>query len=214
MGFTSRLKYGTIYNVTGGIMIDLERIREDRAKCKRVDKLHGIYNHRINKESLQWILDDLGLGDCTIVGGNYFTTPVPFHIHTDNGKENEPDFNILIPITCDSKFSTILFDQTYSGYASHFRKGSLGHYLDRPVYNEVKYDFEGVENLWPSVFDEDMYMNYLTHMPYEWFDGLSVNQIFHWTLGSHLKFPCNQLHCSGNFNGVKEGLTLLCKNPS
>lgn len=196
-------------------MLDIDRILKDRENCKRIDKLHGIYNHRIEKSSLHWILEELGHGDCEIVGGNYFTTPVPFHIHTDNGKENEPDFNILVPLTPNrQQFATILFDQTYSGYAAHFRKGSLGQYLDRPVYNEIKYDFEGVENLWPAPFDEDMYMNYLTHMPYEWFNGLSVHSIFHWGLGSHLEFPCNQLHCSANFSGVKEGLTLLVKRPT
>ena len=195
-------------------MIDIERILLERDKSERVEKLHGVVNFKLNKPNLQYILDDLGFTDHKIVGGNFFTTPNPFHIHTDNGKDNEPDFNILIPLSEGVDHNTILFDQTYNGWASHFWVGSMYKYFPDPVYNLPKRDFINVNDIVTTRFDIELYTRYLSHLPYESVQGLSIKEVHKWKLGEHYIFECNRLHASSNFKDIKEGLTLLVKNPS
>lgn len=195
-------------------MIDIDRILQERSESERVDKLHGIVNYKLRKQNLHWILEELGYGDYKIVGGNFFCTPNPFHIHTDNGKENEPDFNILIPLSEQDDFTTIIFDQTYTGYASHFWVGSIYKYFPDPVYNERKIDYNGVQNLTGRPFSQTDYIKYLTHLPYETLHGLSIQRTHKWNIGDVYEFECNRLHGSSNFSGTKEGLTLLVKRPS
>lgn len=188
-----------------------QRILEYRKTLQRVDKLHGVVNYKLDKPNMYWILEELGITNVKIVGGNFFNTPNPFHVHTDNGKDNEPDFNVLIPLSFAEPFSTIIFDQKYSGYASHFWVGSIYKYFPDPIYNERKTDYNGVEGLTEKSFNVNDYVKYLTHLPYESLHGLSINKVHEWNDGDHYVFPCNQLHCSSNFKGIKEGLTLLCK---
>lgn len=195
-------------------MIDIERILEERSNSERVEKHYGIVNYKLRKPNLHWILEELGYGDHKIVGGNFFNTPNPFYVHTDNGKDNKPDFNILIPLNEHADFTTILYDQLYSGYASHFWVGSLYKYFPDPVYNEPKRDYDGVIGLINETFDVSMYLKYLTHLPYETLQGLSVQRVHNWKVGDVYTFECNRLHSSSNFKGTKEGLTLLVKRPS
>lgn len=195
-------------------MIDIERILQERSESERVEKLHGIVNYKLRKPNLHWILEELGYGDHKIVGGNFFCTPNPFHVHTDNGIENEPDFNILIPLSESPDFNTVIFDQTYTGHASHFWVGSIYKYFPDPIYNERKTDYNGVVGLTQLHFDRDDYLKYLTHLPYETLQGLSIKKVHNWHLGDVYEFECNRLHCSSNFKGTKEGLTLLVKRPS
>lgn len=194
-------------------MIDINDILKERSKSERVEKLHGIVNHKLRKSNLHWILEELGYCDHSIVGGNFFSTPNPFHIHTDNGKDNQPDFNILIPLTDQGDFTTVIFDQVYSGWASHFWIGTLYKYFPDPIYNERKTDFSGVDGLVDTPFNTQQYINYLTHLPYETLNGLSIKQTHDWNIGDVYEFECNRLHCSSNFTGTKEGLTLLVKRP-
>lgn len=195
-------------------MIDVNRLYEIRENSERIEKQHGVINHKLKKEELTWILDELGYSDHTIVGGNFFTTPNPFHIHTDNGKDNGPDFNILIPMNEQDDFYTVQFFQQYDGPASHFWVGSLYKYFPPPVYNEPKKDYNGVYNLGDGDLDITMYKDYLSHLPYESVKPLTIRTVTKWHKGIPIEFPCNRLHCSAKFDGVKEGLTLLVKRPS
>lgn len=196
------------------ILQHIDKILLERENSERIEKHHGIVNHRLKKSNLHWILEELGYGDHKIVGGNFFSTPNPFHVHTDNGKDNDPDFNILIPLNQQQDFTTVIYDQTYSGYASHFWVGSLYKYFPSPAYNEPKRDYIGVNNLISDSFNINFYVKYLTHLPYETLQGLSIQQSHTWKIGQVYKFECNRLHSSSNFKGTKEGLTLLVKRPS
>jgi hypothetical protein len=179
----------------------------------RVEKHNGVVNYKYSKESIRWLLDDLDLKG-TITGGNYFETVNPFHVHTDTGKREElgdlkPKYNIVVPMAEDPSFNTVIFDQQWHGDASHFLVGSIYKYWPDPVYNLRKTDYEGVENLTSLPFNEDDYMNYLLHMPYETVQGLTIKQVVPWKKGQVLVFDSTLLHCSSYFNSKKLGLTVL-----
>jgi len=191
----------------------LEHITVWKQRCERVEKLHGVVNYKFPKKEAQFILDYLKI-EGTITGGNFFETPNPFQIHTDTGKADElkdlkPYLNIVIPLVEQEDFNTVIFDQSWNGDASHFMVGSVYNYWPDPVYNLRKTDYSGVENLCNLPFDEDDYLNYLTHLPYETVQGLSIKEVVPWKVGQVLMFDSTLLHCSSNFTGIKKGLTIL-----
>lgn len=185
-----------------------DRILEFRLNCERVEKHHGIVNHKFAKKDAQWILDHLGI-EGVIVGGNFFSTPTPFIIHTDTGKQTDkirPTHNILIPLTEAQDFHTVVFDQTYSGDAAHFMVGSLFKYWPDPVYNLRKENFDDVDG---CVKIGCVNNKHLSHLPMETIEQLSIKRIYKWKVGNPIIFKSNHLHCGGNFVGRKEGLSLL-----
>ena len=48
-------------------------------------------------------------------------------------------------------------------------------------------------------------------MPYEYLEGLEIDNVFKWTPGSCVTWDQNQLHCADNFlaNGIKTKLSLI-----
>jgi hypothetical protein len=180
---------------------------------ERIEKHHGVVNYKFDKKLFNWILNDLNISG-KITGGNFFETPNPFHIHTDTGKKSElgeltPKYNIVIPLTEEADHNTVIFDQQWHGDASHFMIGSIYKYWPDPVYNLRKTNYDGVENLTVLPFNEDDYINYLAHLPYETVQGLSVKQVVPWKVGEALIFDSSLLHCGSYFKGIKKGLTIL-----
>jgi|TARA_B110000977_G_C11059669_1_gene485441 hypothetical protein len=200
-----------IHNLTNDEILSILKYRDG---CERIDKLHGIVNHKIvNKSDFDWLLDKFNITG-RIFGGNYFSTPNPFFIHTDTGKAEDLKgakslYNIVIPLVEDETFNTVLFDQTYLGEAAHFYVGNVFKYFPKPVYNHVKNNYADVNNMTSVPFDLIQYKTYLTHMPYETVQGLSIKKVIPWNIGEAMVFPSCHLHSASNFVGRKEGLTLL-----
>lgn len=191
----------------------IKKIFDIRDNSERVEKLHGIVNHKFSKKEFNWLLEDLNITG-KITGGNYFQTPNPFHIHTDTGKKEElgdltPKYNIVIPLTEAEDHNTVIFDQQWHGEASHFMVGSIYKYWPDPVYNLRKNSYHGVKGITDFNFDLDQYKTYLKHLPYETVQGLSIKQVVPWRIGEALIFDSSLLHCGSYFRGVKKGLTIL-----
>lgn len=190
---------------------DVEHLLWLRDNSERVEKHHGIINHKLVKKNYYWLLERYGI-EGEIVGGNFFSTPTPFFVHTDSGTpEHKPDLNLLIPLNEGRNFNSVVFEQTYNGNGAHFYVGNAFKYFPDPLYNKRMTDYSEVEGVVRYPFNEDDYMNYLTHIPYESLNGLSIEEIHRWKLGKGIIIPSNKLHCSSNFNGVKEGITVLIK---
>lgn len=192
---------------------EIKFFRDIRDKCERREKLHGVVNWKLPKKEVEWVLKKLGI-EGIITGGNYWQTPNPFHVHTDTGKQSElkgikPKYNIVIPLNVHPTFKTVIFDQKWYGDAVHFWVGSLYKYFPDPVYNERKSDYKYVQNMINEDFNFRDYATLLTHLPYETLQGLSVNTVIPWNIGQAIVFDSQYLHCSSNFTGVKEGLTIL-----
>ena len=52
---------------------------------------------------------------------------------------------------------------------------------------------------------------YFSHMPYDFLEGLEIDNIFKWTPGSCVTWDQNQFHCADNFlaNNIKTKLSLI-----
>lgn len=191
----------------------IEKILEIKKDSERVEKHHGVVNHKFSKKQFNWLLKDLNI-EGKITGGNFFETPNPFHVHTDTGKKEElgklkPKFNIVIPLTEAEDHNTVIFDQKWHGDASHFMVGSIYKYWPDPVYNLRKSSYHGVKGLTDFNFHIKQYKDYLKHLPYETVQGLSIKKIVRWRIGEVIIFNSELLHCGSYFQGVKKGLTIL-----
>ena len=58
---------------------------------------------------------------------------------------------------------------------------------------------------------KEQHTRYFSHMPYEFLEGLEIDDIFKWTPGSCVVWDQNQLHCADNFlaNNIKTKLSLI-----
>jgi hypothetical protein len=196
------------------LKVDLQKILDYRKSCQCIEKLHGVVNHKIeNKSDFNWLLDELGI-EGKIFGGNFFTTPNPFLVHVDTGKAEDLNgkkslYNIVVPLNAQDDFNTIIFNQKYHGEATHFYIGSAYNYYPTPVYNNIERNYNNVQGLEVDLMDPKDYAKYLSHLPYETVKNLSIKDIVQWKVGNAFFFESQYLHSSCNFNGTKEGLTLL-----
>jgi hypothetical protein len=59
--------------------------------------------------------------------------------------------------------------------------------------------------------DEETWNTYMSHMPYDWAEGLEIETIYKWNPGSAVVWDQTQLHCADNFlaRGIKTKLSIL-----
>ena len=57
----------------------------------------------------------------------------------------------------------------------------------------------------------DEHQKYFSHMPYEFLEGLEIDNVYKWTPGSCVTWDQNALHCADNFlnNNIKTKLSLI-----
>ena len=146
-----------------------------------------------------------------IPSGNYFETASPYPIHVDTGKgtTHSLDYTIfLFPLylPADSISYLILLNQTWLGEASTFTKQPWTKGWNHMItdYNDIT----GIEyGKWDSRLNElGISFTDLT------VDGMSIDTIISWKVGSIVSFPCNQLHFSVTSSSIpKIGLSLRLK---
>lgn len=74
------------------------------------------------------------------------------------------------------------------------------------------YENPGVRNLIDGYsISKDEHKKYFSHIPYDFLEGLEIDNIFKWTPGSCMTWDRNQLHCADNFlaNDIKTKLSLI-----
>jgi hypothetical protein len=148
----------------------------------------------------------------------FFQTRRPFPIHTDTLRDPalRPWKVVLIPLGCepDLPSHTVLFNQRWTGLSANFTKGTAG--FPSFVHDTVT-DYSDVLGLSDEPFPTDFHQKHLQHIKTKMLEGLSLDQIIQWRLGSAIVFDCCQLHTSDDFraNGVttKRGLTIITTHP-
>jgi hypothetical protein len=73
-------------------------------------------------------------------------------------------------------------------------------------------DKPGVHNLIKGhKISLEEHQKYFSHMPYNFLEGLEIDNLFKWTPGSCVVWDQNQLHCADNFikNGIRTKLSLI-----
>jgi hypothetical protein len=145
--------------------------------------------------------------------GNYLETASPYPIHVDTGKEDSfsLDYTIfLFPLYLPENSNSYLFllNQKWMGEATTF--------IQQPWikgWNHMlkEYNHELLKNL--EFGEWDRRLNALG-IPFneKTLDGMTVDCIYKWKVGSMISFPCNQLHMSVTDNNIpKIGLSLRIK---
>lgn len=73
-------------------------------------------------------------------------------------------------------------------------------------------DYSQITNfLADKKIDQTLYKKYLSHMPAEDLDGLTVETVYDWKKGGALTFPRTQLHCAGAGHKEKIGVSIFTK---
>jgi len=143
----------------------------------------------------------------------------PWKIHADLRwyPEKLPYKVILVPLDVVSdqdgwkETHTIAFKQRdYLEANTNSNTGKKGNsdqsHWKRPLDNP------GVHNMVNGYsISKEQHEKYFSHMPYEYLEGLEIDNIFKWTPGSCVIWDQNQLHCADNFlaNSIKTKLSLI-----
>lgn len=145
----------------------------------------------------------LGVDTWEVTGGNFFETSTGYRVHADTGREG-PDKvwqTFVFPLSMEAKeisaphrVRLLILDQTWSGDAAFFLRGSP----DEPnEYNIVVKDYQDVGNLGEGY--DGLLLNWCPHLNPSNFLGLSVDKDFQWIPGVPITFPRNRLHVSSAF---------------
>ena len=141
----------------------------------------------------------------------------PRNIHTDMNwyKDKLPYKAILFPLDVISDSDS--WKDTYT-IAFKQRDYLEGNSNKRQHENEDQsdwtrpYENPGVHNLINGYsISKDEHKKYFSHIPYDFLEGLEIDNIFKWTPGSCMIWDRNQLHCADNFltNDIKTKLSLI-----
>jgi len=146
-------------------------------------------------------------GHFQVRSAQIFDVTSPHVIHND---DDHIDFmcykGILVPleINGDSKNTNfVTYDQYYYGGPAKFFNGE--NFEGEVYYNQPVCDYSNVENLSNNQIDEGTYKKYFTHLDRKWLQGLSIEKIFPWTIGSAVCFDSTRLHSASDFKA--QGIT-------
>ena len=93
---------------------EISYINEQKDKGEKVSKFGKVVNWKYNKnnEFRDWLenkFKETLEHDFTMHGGNYFQTNVPFYVHTDTSKNEEPGILPYKNIVCHKQSKNIVF---------------------------------------------------------------------------------------------------------
>ena len=116
----------------------------------------------------------------------------------------------LIPLT--PLGSTVIFKNRFYGESTNFTIDK--NELDKKElkYGQNKRSSEHLNMFKNKPFDEKLHKKFLNHEDINNLNGLEVELVYEWELGSMLIFDRTNLHCSSSvINGKKLGLTTFTK---
>jgi len=171
--------------------------------------------------------DKLGnlLGDYTLDFFAYQEAIQPWKVHADirwyDRPKHLPQHVVLIPLDVitngeennnewDDTYSIMFKQRNYLSNQKNTNKAELGNTdqksWSRPCENPSAELFTEGYNI-----DKDVHKKYLSHMPYDWMEGLEIETIYKWEKMSCGHWDQNQLHCADNFlaKNIKTKLSLI-----
>ena len=163
---------------------------------------HGVILEKIFHDKIKKIIGDYEL--------DFFAWQeaiIPWKIHADLRwyPKKLPYKAILIPLDVVSdqdswkETHTITFKQRdYLESNNDSNKGKKGN-TDQSDWKKPA-DKPGVHNLVKGFpISKEQHEKYFSHMPYDFLEGLEIDNIFKWRPGSCVIWDQNQLHCADNF---------------
>jgi hypothetical protein len=176
--------------------------------------LRGLPPQRKDLPELYNFLESLGYEFVNDTGsGNYLETSsvYPIHVDTNKGDEYSLDYTIfLFPLVLPENCNSYLFllDQTWNGEATTFVKQPW------PTgWNNMELNYNDIQNINYGKWDNRLNLLGIKFSDLT-LDGMTVDTIYRWKVGSFVSFPCNQLHFSvinSTKNKIGLSLRLKCK---
>ena len=175
-------------------------------------KLEKIFHERLEKEIGFFKLDNLKDENNDDILGLFQESYNPIGLHVDAG------FNLdeiifkqtLIPLT--SKGSTVVFKNKFYGNSTNFTIDENELKITDLKYGQNIRSSEHLNLYKKKPFNKENHQKYLKHERIENLEGLEIDIVYEWEMGSMLIFDRTRLHCSSSLiDGKKIGLTTFTK---
>ena len=175
-------------------------------------ELESLFHNKVKNEIGEFKMDNLKDENNDDILGLFQESYNPIGLHVDGG------FNLdeiifkqtLIPLT--SKGSTVIFKNKFYGNSTNFTIDENELKVTELKYGQNIRSSEHLNLYKKKPFNKEKHQKYLKHEKIENLEGLEIDMVYEWELGSMLIFDRTRLHCSSSLiDGKKIGLTTFTK---
>ena len=175
-------------------------------------ELESLFHNKVKNEIGEFKMDNLKDENNDDILGLFQESYNPIGLHVDGG------FNLdeiifkqtLIPLT--SKGSTVIFKNKFYGNSTNFTIDENELKVTELKYGQNIRSSEHLNLYKKKPFNKENHQKYLKHEKIENLEGLEIDMVYEWELGSMLIFDRTRLHCSSSLiDGKKIGLTTFTK---
>ena len=175
-------------------------------------ELEELFYSRLKNEIGDFKYDNLKTESGDDILGLFQESYNPIGLHIDGGFNFEDLIykQSLVPLTPVG--STVIFKNRFYGESTNFTIDK--NELDKKElkYGQNKRSSEHLNMFKKKPFDEKLHKKFLNHEDINNLNGLEVELVYEWELGSMLIFDRTNLHCSSSvISGKKLGLTTFTK---
>ena len=175
-------------------------------------ELESLFYNKVKNEIGEFKMDNLKDENNDDILGLFQESYNPIGLHVDAG------FNLdeiifkqtLIPLT--SKGSTVVFKDKFYGNSTNFTIDENELKITDLKYGQNIRSSEHLNLYKKKPFNKENHQKYLKHERIENLEGLEIDIVYEWEMGSMLIFDRTRLHCSSSLiDGKKIGLTTFTK---
>ena len=175
-------------------------------------ELESLFCNKLKNEIGEFKMDNLKDENNDDILGLFQESYNPIGLHVDAG------FNLdeiifkqtLIPLT--SKGSTVIFKNKFYGNSTNFTIDENELKITDLKYGQNIRSSEHLNLYKKKPFNKENHQKYLKHEKIENLEGLEIDIVYEWEMGSMLIFDRTRLHCSSSLiDGKKIGLTTFTK---
>ena len=175
-------------------------------------ELESLFYNKVKNEIGEFKMDNLKDENNDDILGLFQESYNPIGLHVDAG------FNLdeiifkqtLIPLT--SKGSTVIFKNKFYGNSTNFTIDENELKVTDLKYGQNIRSSEHLNLYKKKPFNKENHQKYLKHEKIENLEGLEIDVVYEWEMGSMLIFDRTRLHCSSSLiDGKKIGLTTFTK---
>ena len=175
-------------------------------------ELESLFCNKVKNEIGEFKMDNLKDENNDDILGLFQESYNPIGLHVDAG------FNLdeiifkqtLIPLT--SKGSTVIFKNKFYGNSTNFTIDENELKVTDLKYGQNIRSSEHLNLYKKKPFNKENHQKYLKHEKIENLEGLEIDIVYEWEMGSMLIFDRTRLHCSSSLiDGKKIGLTTFTK---
>ena len=174
--------------------------------------LERLFYKRLKNEIGDFKYDNLKEDNGKEILGLFQESYNPIGLHIDGGFNFEDLIykQTLVPLS--SVGSTVIFKNRYYGKSTSFTIDKKELEIKDLKYGQNLRSSEHLSLFGKKPFDKELHQKYLNHEKIENLNGLEIELIYEWEVGSILIFDRTNLHCSSSvIEGTKLGLTTFTK---